>query len=496
MSAIIEAAEQYSDQLWRLNNLYWVINKEGKRVKFIPNESQLKLYMEMWHRNVILKARQRGYTTFIDIYGLDSCVFNPDFSVGIIAHNLDDSKKIFRTKVKYPYENLPDGIKAAVVANNDRAGEYVFNNGSSIAVSTSFRSGTLQILHVSEFGKIAAKSPEKAREIRTGAFESVPKNGVIFIESTAEGQGGDFYDMTKKAQELEQQDIELSVFDMKFFFDAWWQNPDYVLEQEVLITSEMQKYFDRLREDYDIRLTKQQYWWYVAKHATQQDDMTREYPSYPDEAFEAAIKGGIYTSQMARARKEGRLCRIPIEHGIEVHTFWDLGKADLMAIWFMQQVGKEVRFIDYHETNREDIPYYCELLKNKGYRYGKHYMPHDIQVDLLGMTRSRKRQFEDGGVSPIVVVPRIPSLIDGIQAVRQAFATYWFDIERCATGIKNLDNYQWKWNQSTASYMSDHLHNWASNGADALRQQAQAYNDVKQALTFSPAPIRTMGIQR
>jgi len=192
VNAIVEAAGQYSDQLWRLNNLYYIIDKSGKKVRFVLNESQHKLYTEMWYRNIILKARQRGYTTFIGIFALDSCIFNPNFSAGIIAHNMEDSKKIFRTKVKYPYEHLPEGIREAVTANNDRSGEYVFSNDSSISVSTSYRSGTLQILHVSEYGKIACKYPDKAKEIKTGAFEAVPKEGIILVESTAEGQGGDF----------------------------------------------------------------------------------------------------------------------------------------------------------------------------------------------------------------------------------------------------------------------------------------------------------------
>jgi len=496
MSGITEAADQYSNQLWRISNLYYIINKEGKRVKFIPNTSQLKLYKEMWYRNVILKARQRGYTTFIDIFALDSCVFNPNFAAGIIAHNMEDSKKIFRTKVKYTYENLPAGIKQAVVANNDRSGEYVFSNDSSISVSTSYRSGTLQLLHISELGKIASKYPEKSKEIRTGAFESVSKDGIIFVESTAEGQGGDFYVMTKKAQDKERLGDKLNRFDMKFFFDAWWQNPDYILDDEVTIDSEHIKYFNELLENHDIALADNQKWWYIAKHETQQDDMKREYPSYPDEAFQSAIDGGIYTTQMARVRKDNRICNIPIANGVEVHTFWDLGKGDKTAIWFMQQVGKEMRFIDYYQASMEDIEHYCRIIKDKGYLYGKHYMPHDVEVDLLGMAKSRKKQFEEGGIRPVIVVPRIPRLIDGIQMVRKAFSSYYFDKVRCSEGIKNLDNYQWKWNDSIADWSDQHNHNWASDGSDALRQHAQAYTDFKQPVPVRrPKSIRPMGIR-
>ncbi len=479
VTGIKEAAEQYSNQLWRLSNLYYIINKSGKRVKFIPNTSQLKLYNDMWYRTVILKARQRGFTTFIDIFALDSCVFNKDFNAGIIAHNLEDSKKIFRTKVKYPYESLPDGIKNTVGANNDKAGEYQFSNNSNISVSTSYRSGTLQLLHVSEYGKIAAKYPERAKEVVTGAFEAVPIDGVILVESTAEGNGGAFYEMVEKSRNTANENRKPNIMEFKFFFEPWHDNEDYALKDKVIITSEHKKYFDRLRTDYDISLTKAQKSWYVGKLNVLEDDMTREYPSYPDEAFEAAIHGSFYARQMAKARKEGRITGIPIESSHEIHTFWDLGKNDTTAIWFMQQVGKEIRWVDYYESNGEEIEHYCKVLKDKDYLYGKHYMPHDVETNLLGLKSSRKRQFESGGVHPIVVVPRINSVMDGIASVRQQFSAYWFDSERCSEGIKCLDNYQKEWNEKTATFREYPLHNWASNGADAIRQQAQGYKDNK-----------------
>lgn len=478
MTAITETATQYSDQLWRLHNLYWIIDKNGQRVRFIPNRSQLNLYHEMHYRNVILKARQRGFTTFVCIFGLDSCIFNRDYSVGIIAHNLDDSKKIFRTKVKYPYENMPTGIVSAVTPSNDTKGEYLFSNDSNISVSVSYRSGTLQLLHVSEFGKIAAKNPEKANEIKTGAFEAVPRDGIIIVESTAEGNGGDFFDIVKRARQIHDAGETPNRMEFKFFFEPWHENEDYVFNDDVVISPSLKKYFKRLKEEHDIVLSKAQKAWYAGKIELLNDDMTREYPSYPDEAFEAAIKGSFYAAQMARARNENRICRIPIEASIEVNTFWDLGKDDTTVIWFMQQVGKEMRFIDYEEHNGEEIEFYCQLLKKKKYLYGRHYMPHDVETDMLGMKMTRKKQFETGGVHPIVVVPRISSVMEGIAMVRQAFRGYWFDIVRCSDGIKSLDSYQKEWNDKTASYREHPLHNWASNGADGLRQQAQGYKDA------------------
>lgn len=94
---------------------------------------------------------------------------------------------VIQRKIKYAYEKLPEEIKAANPASNDAAGELVFSKGGSLYISTSFRGGTLRYLHVSEFGKICAKYPEKAREIVTGAFEAVSSDCFTTIESTAEG---------------------------------------------------------------------------------------------------------------------------------------------------------------------------------------------------------------------------------------------------------------------------------------------------------------------
>lgn len=480
MSATSKAIDQFSNQLWRLNNLYWIIDKSGKRVLFNTNSSQENLYHGLWYRNVILKARQRGFTTFLDIYALDCCLFNPDFAAGIIAHNLEDAKKIFRTKVKYPYENLPQAIRQRVKPTNDKGNEYYFNNNSSISVSTSFRSGTLQFLHVSEFGKIAAKNPDKAEEIITGALEAVPLDGIAAFESTAEGNGGRFFDMVNQAKNNHDEDKKLNRLEFKFIFEPWFNNPEYTMDEDVVITQEDGKYFAKLLVDHDINLTEGQKRWYVAKKATQGDKMKREYPSTPEEAFEVAVEGAYFAELMSKARKEGRVTRIPIEESIDVDTFWDLGRNDKNAIWFMQQIGKEYRFIDYYENSGESLKHYAKALKERkeshGYVYGKHYLPHDVKVTELSSldNKSRKQILEDSGVTPIIAIDRINDINEGIEQTRNILPYCWFDKERCAMGIKCLDNYKHKWDEKNGTFLSYPLHDWASNGADAFRQFAQS----------------------
>ncbi|PTT55566.1 terminase, partial [Aeromonas sp. HMWF015] len=158
------------DKWWRMNNLYKIENEQGQLVRFRLRPAQELLFKTMWWLNIVLKARQIGFSTAIDIYLLDEALFNKNIKCGIIAQDLAAAGEIYRTKIEVPFDNLPSWLKAQfpVVARRGGAngGHILFRHGSSIQVATSFRSGTVQRLHVSEHGKICAKYPEKAKEVR------------------------------------------------------------------------------------------------------------------------------------------------------------------------------------------------------------------------------------------------------------------------------------------------------------------------------------------
>lgn len=251
----IQIRDQLHDPIWRLNNLYTIQDKTGNRVPFRPNHSQLAYLQDCSKSDIILKARQLGFATLMAIVGLDEVIFLNDWRAAIIAHTINDATEIFETKVKFPYDNLADGIRAARPAKNDRAGMLRFEHGSSIRVATSARSGTLQRLHVSEFGKICANYPKKAREIVTGAFPAVGKNAKT-IESTAEGQEGYFFQFCQEAQRGDGQ--------FKFHFFPWWRDPAYVWRPELVTeAAEDRAYFERLEIDHGITLTPEQRAWWV-----------------------------------------------------------------------------------------------------------------------------------------------------------------------------------------------------------------------------------------
>jgi len=187
------------------------------------------------------------------------------------------------------------------------------------------------------------------------------------------------------------------------------------------------------------------------------------------------IPGSIYAEQIEQVVTGGRLTSIPIVPMVPVHTFWDLGRNDTTCIWFMQQIGVEFRFIDYYEANGEWLQHYVEVLRHKSYLYGRHYLPHDVEVTDLSTNESRRELLERLGVKPIETVPRIENLGDGIEMVRRVLPLCWFDKDRCERGFNGLKSYRRKWDEQLSVFRPTPLHDWASNPADAFRQFAQGF---------------------
>jgi hypothetical protein len=483
-----------------LSHLYTITDKDGQRTIFRPNTVQRRMLAAMHHRNVVLKARQHGISTLACLLGLDTCIFRPNTQVGIIAHHIDDAAELFRTKIKEPYEALPAALRAQVRADRDRANQLVFSNGSSIRVATSMRSGTVQMLHVSEMGKIAVLYPQKAREIMSGALEAVGRDGVVTVESTAEGAAGAFYDLVRMARHTDRGQ-ELGPLEWRFHFFAWFEEPGYRDSNPVQLTEEQARYFDSLQHEHGIKLDAQQQAWYVRKAAVLGEDMRREYPSTPDEAFQAAVLGAYYERQLLDMRKEQRIGIVPHDRYAPVYTGWDLGMDDATVIWFYQEVGQQKRLIDYYENSGEGLDHYAQALRDKqnqlGYNYMLHYLPHDsgnrsvlTTGDMAGKTAlDIMRALGFPNTAP-VRRPRNPEeFTDQIENVRKLLGTVWVDESRCAAGIEKLSRYRKTPDDVHGGFKPRPVHDDASHPADALRTLAVGHRAaVDEPLTFEPEP--------
>ena len=208
-----------------------------------------------------------------------------------------------------------------------------------------------------------------------------------------------------------------------------------------------------------------------AKNIMDEDEYNQEYECL----WEASIKGAYYGKQLIEAENENRICTIPIEKAVPVHTFWDLGVGDATSIWFMQAVGKEIRMIDYYEASGEGLPHYAHILQEKGYNYGTHYAPHDIVVRELGSGLSRIEAARKLGIK-FEIAPK-QGIDDGINAARMIFNKVWFEKTRCNLGIQALRNYHKEYDDNRKQFKSMPRHDWSSHAADAFRYFAVSWRE-------------------
>ena len=833
--------EKFGNQEARLSSLYQIVTKgetedDGLVVTFKPNRAQRRLLRRLWNRNIVLKARQLGFSTLACILWLDTAVFSSEpIACGIVAQDKDAAEKLFR-KITFAFDRLPPELREFASVSKRTESEIVFaHNGASIRVATSMRSGTIHRLHVSEFGKIGAKYPHKAKEVVTGSIPAVPlQSGIVIIESTAEGASGRFYDMSMAAKKLmDTPGVVLTPRDYRMHFFPWWADPSYVLPADsVRLDAADAVYFHKIEAETGRTLTADQKAWYAATlrsdFAGDRPLMWQEYPScvdgdtmvstvdgmipirelvpdgesitkhfvqgvkptfevvtklgyrlvctddHPikladgrfmslndglavggrvalakpslgrieqsvdwspvlfsrgeiridadfaeflglfmgdgsfhsgdvsiacdaqdhdvvevaeamfdrylggsaarvtgckkgcveirksskgfiapflalgvieqrahgghkrrvhvppyifrspphvaaaflrglieadgfvardgtsikffskhghvvrdvqllllafgiesrvtrqvkrsrgyeyvgwelalradgvrkfakeigfisrrkqdranlslakratgslsrfdwadeivsiepagerdvydittatheftaggivvhnciDEPFRVSTEGCYYATQLADARKQGRVTRLPIETGVPVNTFWDLGLNDNMAIWLHQRVGPENRFIGFYKNSGEPLSHYSRWLLDQKHSYGTHYLPHDGGIKRMGLNPDMNESVEDmlRTLMPghrFEVVPRVTSVIAGIQATREAFASCWFDESACTEGIADLGLYRKEWDERRGTWKDQPFHGPESDGADAFRQFGQ-----------------------
>ena len=479
---------------FRLNSLYDIKDKSGRQIQLKPNLEQADYFVRSHNRDVILKARQLGFTTFCMIDSLDSCLFIPYYSAACIAHTLDDVKAIFDDKVKFAYENLSHSLISYVTdgqfhyptTEKDSVNTYKFSNGSKLRVGTGYRGGTLQDLHVSEFGKICAKRPDVAKEIITGSLEAVSKDGNATFESTAEGSQGRFYDMCRNAQS----ENPHSNIDFKLHFYPWYVNGDYTLHDGYIVES-LKSYFDELHAKHNINLTDGQKRWYSSKQKVLKEDIFREYPSYPDEAFKMSVEGAYYKDQFADVYAEGRIGEPINDTHNSVYTAWDIGTGDHTAIWFYQKSGQEIHLIDYYQNNGKGLEHYLKYVNEKPYRYVNHYGPHDMNHRQYAKKAKTLKTLAAEGLEcdgeiyslDFDIVPML-GVNDGIALARKLMGNcYFYQVDesdmnneqkdQCINqGVRCLESYRKEWDAKNSVWKNNPKHDWASHGADAFRYLA------------------------
>jgi len=407
-------------------------------------------------------------TTYGAIDMLDDVLWTPNTDGIFIAQDLDTAKDIFDNKVFLSWANFPPKIKGLFYVDMESARRLKvgFGDGSfsSMTVDSTGRAGTFQSLHITEFAKIALEFPDRAREIISGSIPAIPRTGKIIIESTSQGAKGIFHDMFMEAYNRGEVEHELQ-FKAHFYNWQWDEEIDTLLPMDV--PSEFLDY----KKKYN--LNEREITYYYQKFQSlggDWDEMNKEYPTTIEEAFNAAVKGAYYADVVMEARRSNRITEVPYKQGWPVRTWWDLGMSDSTVILFFQKVGMEWRWFDYYENSGESFEHYAEVLQKKGYVYGEHYAPHDIEHESLQTGHSLLETARRLGIR-FKVVPKL-DINEGIQAVRRRFRELWIDEDKCKNAIDKISLYRKKWDDKRGEYMSKPYHDSNSHVSDALRYWA------------------------
>jgi phage terminase large subunit len=184
-------------------------------------------------------------------------------------------------------------------------------------------------------------------------------------------------------------------------------------------------------------------------------------------SFQAAIIGAYYGRDMEDAEK--RILPLSHDRAADVFCSWDLGIGDSMALWFGQQVGKEIHWLEYYENNGFGLDHYVDYIKTRSFPVHIHLLPHDAEARELQTGQSRIDFLRNRNLD-CRVVPR-HNVDEGINAVRMKFPQMWFNSEGegMEKGLDCLRMYRAEYDDKNMTLKTRPLHDWASHGADAFR---------------------------
>lgn len=192
------------------------------------------------------------------------------------------------------------------------------------------------------------------------------------------------------------------------------------------------------------------------------------------------VKGAYYTKELDQARREGRIKQFPFDPALKVHTVWDLGINDSMSVGFFQRTAVDIRFIDYYENEGFGLDHYFNMLeernKEKGYRYGKHFAPHDANNRQMMSGKTIVQLALVMGYK-FIVVP-MSRIQDGILAVRLLLARIYINEVACSQALAAWRNYRKKWNDLALRFDDEPVHDWSSHASDMLRYTAIIENQM------------------
>jgi len=207
-------------------------------------------------------------------------------------------------------------------------------------------------------------------------------------------------------------------------------------------------------------------------------------------SFEGVLQGSVFGKQMQMAERDGRVCSVPYQPEFPVDTWWDIGTGDPTAIWFTQNIGREIHVIDYYENSGAGvgIDFYAKHLQSLPYVWGEHNGPHDLEAHQFAANGKSTREVAGALGLRFKITPKLDKQSQ-VNAGRSFMKRCWFDAKKTERGRNALVSYHFKWDDKRLCFSDEPYHDWSSNGADAFMQLSVGH---KHAIVKEPQPIQIL----
>lgn len=477
-------ARNFIDKEWRMNECYRIIDRNGNSIKFKLNTVQKDVLKNLHNRNLILKARQLGMSTFAVLYLLDEALFTPNLAAGIVSYSLEHAQHIFKRIIGHALETLTPYAKSKAVITQYSAREISFANGSFLRVDTTLRGGAYQLVLVSEYGKTCARNPIKAEEVITGTLNTLSQDSKAIIESTGEGNEGFYADMVNNAHARGNSD--LSPLQYRLFFFPWMDEPSYTMDQAVTYGVELTDYFTKIEKETNRTISQGQRNWYAHQKSLLADKIKQEFPSTVAEAFVSSSDAYYFQQCIEKAYQDHRCLQTnPYDPLAHVYVAMDIGVNDLTVMVFFQVMHGEIRVIDYYEDKNKGVDFYARYMQqDKKYLYHTIFLPHDAaHRDGIVVENTYERDFRrlfSQTNTKFTVLKRTDKNLS-ISNAKMKFDRCIFNLNRVKPFLDQLAKYRKKWSEQFGKYLDEPYHDTSSNFADSFQYLCQAVSHIEAA---------------
>lgn len=223
-----------------------------------------------------------------------------------------------------------------------------------------------------------------------------------------------------------------------------------------------------------------------------------DYPTIWEGKCRTSVAGAIYSHEVDSALRGGRVCNVPYDPALKVHTIWDLGWNDSMAIIMAQRARSEIRVIDYIEDDHKTIDWYVSEIQQRRYNWGYDFLPHDGFSKDYKTGKSAEEMLKSFG-RKVKPTPQI-GIEPGIKMARLTFGQVYFDKQKTARLVECLKRYRRSINNQTNEPGAP-VHDEFSHGADVYRYLAvnaeQMINEDDRPKIYVPEyrpAVASMGV--